>query len=317
MPNFRCLVISLFAGIGLSAIASAAPHRVILQGNERLAIVASEGRVEWEMPWGAIHDIHVLENGNIMVQRGPAAVVEIDPPTRQVVWAYDSATSNGNQNKPIEVHSFQPLPDGRVLIAESGAGRLIEIDREGRLAKAVKLKIDKPHVHHDTRLVRKLENGNYLVCHEADGAVREYDGQNGKVVWEYPVPLFGRERRDGHGPEGFGNQVFAALRLENGNTLITTGNGHSVLEVTPEKQVVWRLEQHDLPGIVLAWVTTLQVLRSGNYVIGNCHAGPGNPLVVEIEPKTKKVVWKLERFDDFGNSVSNSQLLDVPKGGRR
>jgi hypothetical protein len=317
MPTIRRLVISLFVGIGLSTIASAAPHRVILQGNDRLAILAGDGRVEWEMPWGAIHDIHVLANGNMMVQRGPATVVEIDPRTRQVVWAYDSAISNGNQNTPVEVHSFQPLPSGRVLIAESGAGRLIEVDREGRLTKIVPLKIDKPHVHHDTRLVRKLESGNFLVCHEADGAVREYAGQAGEVVWEYLVPLFGREPREGHGPEGFGNQVFAALRLENGNTLISTGNGHTVLEITPEKAIAWSLEQHDLPGIVLAWVTTLQVLPSGNYVIGNCHAGPDNPLLVEIEPKTKKVVWKLERFEDFGNSVSNSQLLDVPKGGLR
>ena len=46
-------------------------------------------------------------------------------------------------------------------------------------------------------------------------------------------------------------------------------------------------------------------------MIGNCHAGPKNPLVIEIDPKTKKVVWTLDRFADFGNSVPNSQLLDV------
>jgi hypothetical protein len=34
--------------------------------------------------------------------------------------------------------------------------------------------------------------------------------------------------------------------------------------------------------------------------------------VIEIDPKTKKVVWTLDRFADFGNSVPNSQLLDVP-----
>ena len=67
----------------------------------------------------------------------------------------------------------------------------------------------------------------------------------------------------------------------------------------------------DLPGIVLAWVTTLEVLPNGNYVVGNCHAGPGQPLLVEIEPKTRRVVWRFDRYDDFGNAVSNSQLLDV------
>jgi len=50
-------------------------------------------------------------------------------------------------------------------------------------------------------------------CHEGEGAVREYDG-GGKVVWDYPVPMFGRKPKDGHGPEGFGNACFAAVRVE-------------------------------------------------------------------------------------------------------
>jgi hypothetical protein len=32
---------------------------------------------------------------------------------------------------------------------------------------------------------------------------------------------------------------------------------------------------------------------------------------VEIEPKTKKVVWQLDEFEKFGNSVPNSVLLDL------
>ena len=84
-----------------------------------------------------------------------------------------------------------------------------------------------------------------------------------------------------------------------------------MLEVTPGKKIVWKIEQKDLPGITLAWVTTLEVLPNGNYVIGNCHAGPQNPLVIEIEPKTKKVVWTLDKYDVFGNSVPNTQLLDT------
>ena len=109
----------------------------------------------------------------------------------------------------------------------------------------------------------------------------------------------------------FGNRVFGAVRLSNGNTLIATGNGHSVLEVTPGKEIVWQIHQRDLPGITLAWVTTLEVLPNGHYVIGNCHAGQDNPLLIEIEPKTKKIIWTLDRFATFGNSVSNSQLLDI------
>ena len=52
-------------------------------------------------------------------------------------------------------------------------------------------------------------------------------------------------------------------------------------------------------------------LPNGNYVIGNCHAGPGQPLLVELNPKNKKVVWTFDRFEDFGNNVSNSLILDA------
>lgn len=307
-----CVIVLLMGVFNVSAnVASAAGHRLIIQGNEKLAIVGADGAIEWEMPWGGIHDICVLQNGHILVQRGSATVAEIDPDKKEVVWSYNSKVSNGNQGKKVEVHAFQPLADGRVMIAESGAGRLIEIDRTGKIVKQVSLKIDQPHPHRDTRLVRKLSTGNYLVCHEGDGVVREYDGESGEVIWEYAVPLFEKPRRDGHGPEAFGNQTFAAVRLPNGNTLISTGNGHSVLEVTPDKEIVWKLGQKDLPGITLAWVTTLEVLPNGHYVIGNCHAGPGNPLLIELDPKTKKVVWTFDQFEVFGNSAPNSQLLDV------
>jgi outer membrane protein assembly factor BamB len=293
-----------------------AEHRVLLQGNGRLVVVEPDGRVSWELKWGGIHDVHVLPDGHILVQLGAAKVAEIDPASKLVVWSYDSATQNGNAGKKVEVHAFQPLGDGRLMIAESGPGRIIEIDRDGKLLKEVPLKIEHPHPHTETRLARKLPSGNYLVCHEGDGTVREYDGPSGQLVWEYVVPMFEQPAKPGHGPEAYGNKCFAAVRLPTGNTLISTGNGHGVIEVTPEKKVVWQIQQRDLPGIVLAWVTTLDVLPNGRYVLGNCHAGPGQPLLVELDPKSKQVTWRLDRFDDFGNSVSNSLLLDA-KGALR
>ncbi|MEM9478822.1 MAG: PQQ-binding-like beta-propeller repeat protein [Verrucomicrobiota bacterium] len=295
--------------LALSITHGHAAHRVLMQGNGKLAIVETDGNVSWEMPWKGIHDIHVLENGNILTQRTMREIVEINRETKEVVWSYNAAKENGNEGQKVEVHALQPLENGNIMLAESGPARIIEINRDGEIEKEFKLEVDNPHPHTDTRLARKLDNGHYLVSHERDGTVREYDA-GGKVIWEYTVPMFGKEPAKGHGLDAFGNKCFSAVRLPNGNTLIGTGNGHGVLEVTPEKEIVWQLHQDDLEGIRFAWVTTLEVLPNGNYVIGNCHAGPDNPLLVEIEPKSKKVVWTFDRFDLFGNSAPNSILLN-------
>jgi len=299
------LLLTALAGLLSPAFA----HTVLLHGNGQLALVNDSGETTWDMKWSGVHDLHLLENGNILTVDRFRSVVEINPETKEVVWKYDAYRENGNRDRRIEIHAVQPLPGGNVMVAESGAARIIEVDREGKLLKEVALKVDKPDPHRDTRLARKLENGNYLVAHEGDGVVREYDGATGALIWEYEVPLFGKPRADGHGPEAFGNQAFGILRLENGNTLIATGNGHSVIEVTPAKEIVWSIEQNELPGITLAWVTTLRILPNGNLVFGNCHAGPGQPQLVEVERPGKRLVWTFGQFTNFGNDVSNAVVL--------
>ncbi|MGK0237945.1 MAG: hypothetical protein ACI92G_001409 [Candidatus Pelagisphaera sp.] len=157
--------------------------------------------------------------------------------------------------------------------------------------------------------IQQLANGNYLICHEVECRVSEYNS-SGKIVWEYRVPMFGKKPARGHGPEAWGNQVFNAIRLPNDNTLIATGNGHSVLEVTPAKKIVWHLKQNDLPGITLAWVTSLELLPSGNIIIGNCHAGADNPQLIDVS-RNKQVVWTFKDFKNLGNDTAASATVGV------
>ncbi|HWB05814.1 MAG TPA: hypothetical protein VG796_22525 [Verrucomicrobiales bacterium] len=307
----RLLTLSLLSLAFSCAIAQELrPNRRVLGGDDstgRLAIIAPDGKVDWEMKVSAIHDAHLLPGGNILLQQGWTKIVEVTP-DKKTVWEYDAAKSNGNAGKPVEVHAFQRLDNGLTMIAESGPARIIEVDKDGKIQHEIKLKTNKPSTHSDTRLVRKIASGNYLVAHESDGFVREYDPA-GKIVWEYEVPLFGQAKKGGHGPEAFGNSVFSATRLPNGNTLIGAGNGHSVLEVTPAKEIVWKITQRDLPGITLAWVTRVERLPNGNTLIGNCHAGPDNPQFIEVTPD-KKVVWTFKDFKNFGNSMPVTAALD-------
>lgn len=58
------------------------------------------------------------------------------------------------------------------------------------------------------------------------------------------------------------------------------------------------------------------MLDNGNVDIGNCHAGKGQPLLVEVERDTKRVVWQLDEFDLLGNSAPNSVVLDATESIR-
>ena len=79
------------------------------------------------------------------------------------------------------------------------------------------------------------------------------------------------------------------------------------------KEIVWKVEQNDLPGITLAWVTRVERLPNGNTMIGNCHAGPDNPQFIEVTPD-KKVVWALRSWSAPASLGPSTiiQLLDEP-----
>jgi hypothetical protein len=283
-------------------------YRVLGADKGKVAIVSAKGDVEWEVPVkGTPHDLTMLPSGNILFINSSATVVEMTP-EKKVAWEYTAQPKEGYKG-PVEVHACQRLDDGLTLVAESGNRRLVEVDKGGKIVHEVPLTVDRPSAHRDTRLVRKLEGGTYLVCHESDGMVREYD-RSGKVVWSYALDLAGRPRTPGHGPEGHGTEVYGAIRLPSGNTIIAGGNNNRVIEVDKEGKTVWSIGHDELPGIRLAWVTTLQLLPSGNLVVGNCHAGADNPQLFEVT-RDKKVVWKFTDFKTFGNSLAAAQVLDV------
>jgi PQQ-like domain len=307
---FRLVLLVLLIAPGFVLAADPVQHKVLAadRGTGKMAILSEKGQVEWEFAnKHDVHDLHLLPNGNILTHTSPTNVVEISP-EKTIVWKYEAKPKEGYTGR-MEIHAFQRLADGNTMVAESGNTRIVEVSPDGKIVKQIPLKVTKPDAHRDTRMARKLDNGHYLVCHESDGLVREYDG-DGKSVWEYKLNLGGRPASSGHGPEGHGTDVYGAVRLKNGNTLIAGGNNNRVLEVNAKGEIVWEIGQKELPGITLAWVTTLQVLPNGNIVIGNCHAGPSNPQLIEVT-REKKVVWTFQDHKNFGNNLASALLVGV------
>ncbi|MDC0292196.1 hypothetical protein OAK81_02780 [Verrucomicrobiales bacterium] len=298
MRLFRGLVLcSLF----LSTFAFSQDDRLVLvgasYGKNVLAICDSKGEILWkhdtagpEKGHTGHHDVHLMDNGNILFHDTWTRTQEITL-GKEVVWDYESKTANGNDGKGVDVHAFARLENGQTMIAESGVGRFAHVDKDGKLVKEIPMG---EGGRKKTRLVRMLDNGNYLACAEQPGVVTEYDTE-GKVVWEYLTDT----------------RVYGAIRLKNGNTLIATGSGNSVIEVSPEKEVVWDITKK-VPGteIELAWTTCLQELPNGNLIIGNCHAGDKNPQIFEIT-RDKKVVWEFDEWELVGNGLACWQILDA------
>ncbi len=302
-------ILTVFAALALAVAVRAddkAGHRFIAHSNGHVIILNAKGEIEWEvaMPFTS-HDIQVLPNGNVLIQDSLTTIVEMTP-KKEIVWKHESKPAASNAGD-VQIHAFQRLKNGITMVSETGNSRIIEVDKNDKIVREVPIKFDSPPAHNDTRIVRKLDNGHYLAGHEIQGVIREYD-LSGKVVWSYKLDLAGRERvpgGDGHGAEPFG-----ALRLKNGNTLIACGNNNRVVEVNKAGEIVWSIDRDELPGVHFCWVTSLQALPNGNIIIGNTHAGPDNPQLIEVT-RDKKVVWTFKNFPVVGNNLCASQVLDV------
>lgn len=97
------------------------------------------GKIVWERrgTFRFQHDPTLVPSGSILLfdnQRGPdarSAVVELDPETGEERWAV-----RGSEQWPLYSRccgTAQRLANGNTLIAETGAGRALEVDREGEI----------------------------------------------------------------------------------------------------------------------------------------------------------------------------------------
>lgn len=249
----------------------------------KVCVVSAEGNIEWEYACRSPQDCWRLENGNYLFCFFNGAL-EITP-SKTIAWEYKAP-------EKTEVHSCQPLADGRVLIVECGTSRLIEVDRAGKIAKEIKLTTaPEVHTHNQYRGARKTKDGHYFVCFKGEGKIVELDG-SGDVLRAMKVP-------------GDPHEV---VPLPDGHLLITCGDGHQVIEIDATEKVVWELNENDLPGNPLRLMAGCQRLPNGNTVfcnyLGHGHIGE-QPQFFEVT-RDKKVVWQ---FDDHARFKTINQIF--------
>ena len=262
-------------------------HSFLACGGETF-LVDGAGKTVWKYEQSS-RDGWVLPNGNILLtlSRGKAhpggAVVEV---TREgeTVFAFEGTQA--------EVNTAQKLENGNVLLTEAGdKPRLLEVSKEGKIVVEVAIAAQTKDHHLQTRMSRKLANGNYLVPQLLDRVVREYTPQ-GKIVWEVKTP---------HMP-------FTAVRLPDGNTLIGCTLGDLVIEVDAGGKIVWQVTNGDLTGKPINDACGVQRLGNGNTVITSHHATTGQTKLTEVT-RDKKVVWTYT--DERKGGIHHFQILET------
>ncbi len=254
-------------------------------GGNKICLVDRKGKITWQYPAQRPQDVWVLANGNILFSHLKGAIeVTRD---KEIAWEYKTAEGN-------EIQACQPLPDGKVMVAESGPMQIVEVDRSGKITRTVKLQTECKRAHGQMRCARKTAQGTYIIGQYSDNVVREYDS-TGKIIREIPQKM-----------------AFGGIRLPNGNTLVATGDAHRLYEIDPNDKIVWEVNENDLPGNPLRFVAGLQRLPNGNTLVcnwgGHGHIGK-QPQIFEVTPD-KKVVGEIFDYEQF-STLSGVVLRDV------
>jgi hypothetical protein len=268
------------------------PMLYIGEGYNKILMV-NNGKIVWTYATGGgweYDDVWMLSNGNILFTR-MQYIAEVTP-DKKVVWRYDAPAGT-------EIHTCQPIGQDKVMFVLNGLPpKLMVVNIK---TNAVEVQHDLPApsgtdtktVHGQFRRVRYTPQGTYLASFLEMSQVVEYD-KNFKEIWRYNI-----------------NTPWAAIRLKNGNTLITDERDILTREVNPKGETVWELKPTDLPEEYrYANAQSATRLANGNTII--CSRGGDNqgPQLVEVTP-AKKVVWVLRDWANFGPATS-VQILDDP-----
>jgi hypothetical protein len=250
-------------------------HSFLICGNKTV-LLNEKSEILWQTK-GYGRDGFVLENGNILVS--VANVAKEISRDGKLVWSY--RLSKGNK----ELGTCVRLENGNTLVVERGVKpQLLEVGADGKIEVQVPLQPETNNAHMQTRMARKLPNGNYIVPHLLAFAVKEYQ-PDGKVVRTIKTDLpelGGRKQR---------NWPFTAIHLKGGNLLVNLTNGNKTVEFDRNGQVFWRVNNSDVGGR-FADPCGGQRLTNGNTVICSYGQKKGDmPKIFEVT-KDKKVVWE-------------------------
>jgi outer membrane protein assembly factor BamB len=276
-----------------------AQHSMLYVGenNTRMSLI-NDGKVIWTYQTGKGYeydDVWMISNGNILFTR--MKYVAVITPDKKVLWKKDFA-ENGPEH--AEVHSCQPIGLDKIMfIVNSAKPKLYIVNyKTGKTEVEREIPYKNPDVrgvHGQFRRGRLTAQGTYLLSYLSQGKVVEYD-KDFNEIWSYTTP-----------------KPWAAIRLKNGNTLITDENEWRSFEVNAKKETIWEFNcKTDLPSNYqfASAPQTCTRLANGNTIFTSRGENGKGPQMIEVT-KDKKVVWVLHDWKSVGDGTA-VQVLDDP-----
>jgi hypothetical protein len=260
-----------------------------------------------------VYSAQRLPNGNTLItDRRADFIIEVNP-AKQIVWRYGAVFESLTPGSVVDPFSAMRLPNGNTLITDNRfATRVLEVRSSDYDPAAPNLGYTEdsivwrygrdndggtgPGQLASPRFAQRLANGNTLITDSADqvfGGHRVIEiTPGGQIVWQY-----GQAGIPGTEP-GLLRQPSTAIRLENGNTIITEEGTSRVLEVDLDGEIVdlYGPGEFTPEGGALGATRSLARTESGATLI----ADQGNQRVIEIGYATSGIL------------VSSDLMLDLP-----
>jgi hypothetical protein len=193
--------------------------------NKKLIKIKEDGTLLWDCPNNNGHDVQLLKNGNVLIVTNEVREVA---PDKSIVWSVGKPT--------VEVaEAAQRLDNGHTVVADNGKHAVLELDENKNEVWRFDVPNNNKRPTPTMRQVRRLANGNTLICASTEDEVWEVNPAR-EIVWRYKIPF-----------------PYLATRLENGNTMISSGDGYGspkgwyLIEVDKDGKEVWKYGGDDAP----------------------------------------------------------------------